>query len=231
MDYISPMIIELNKAFNLANETWWEGKLPTPMIIVSRKSSKWELGFITTSKVWVENKEVPEVEEGQEVPPELIPQTRYEINISAEGLARPIEEILCTLVHECVHLYHLSNDIKDCSQKIHNKVFKREAERVGLIVERSQGVGFGATSPSPEFIEIVKTWGIDASVFSFVRTEVLKPKAPKKGKYKYTHPTDGKMHFTCKYKVQVSDLETGECYDREWEPGDDEEEGEPEDEA
>lgn len=225
------MIEELTKAFHKANETWWEGKLPTPMIIVSRKASKWELGFITTSKVWVENKEVPEVEEGKEVPPELIPQTRYEINISAEGLARPIEEILCTLVHECVHLYHLVNDIKDCSQKIHNKVFKREAERVGLLVERGQGVGYGYINPSPEFIEIVKTWDIDASVFSFVRTETVKPKAPKKGKYKYTHPSDEKIHFTCKYKVEVSDPETAELYNREWEAGDDEEEGEPEDEA
>lgn len=210
------MIEELTKAFHKANETWWEGKLPTPMIIVSRKASKWELGFITTSKVWIENKEVPEVEEGKEVPPELIPQTRYEINISAEGLARPIEEILCTLVHECVHLYHLVNDIKDCSQKIHNKVFKREAERVGLLVERGQGVGYGYTNPSPKFIEIVKTWDIDASAFSFVRTDIVKPKNPKKGSWKYILPSDPKKKFTCKYEVEVTDIETGEIYDKEY---------------
>lgn len=215
------MIVELNKAFDIANKAWWDGKLPTPMIIVSRKTSKWELGFITVSKVWVEKKEVPE---GEEVPEEELPQKRYEINISAEGLNRPIEEILCTLVHEMVHLYHLENNIKDTSQKIHNKNFKKEAERVGLHVERGQGVGFGCTSPTEEFIDAVKTWGINEEPFSFVRTEQLKEKTTKKKpKWKYTDPNDPKRKFKTNFPVSVVDKETGEEFIEEFEEGEEDE--------
>lgn len=210
------MIDELAKAFNKANKKWYEGKLPTPMIIVSRKTSKWELGFITTSKIWKEKIN----EESEEATKEI--ETRYEINISAEGLGRPLVEILTTLVHEVVHEYNLVNDIKDCSGKIHNKHFKREAERVGLIVEKGTGVGYGHTSPSEDFKKEVETWGIDESVFSFVRMEVFKPTALKKGGYKYTLPSDPKKKFKCKFEVQVIEPDTGECYDREYEPGDDE---------
>lgn len=215
------MIVELNKAFDIANKTWWDGKLPTPMIIVSRKTSKWELGFITVAKVWVEKKNLPE---GEEIPEEEQPEKRYEINISAEGLNRPIEAILCTLVHECVHLYHLENGIKDTSQKIHNKNFKREAERVGLVVERGQGVGFGCTSPSPKFIELVKTWGINEEPFKFVRTEQLKEKTTqKKPKWKYTDPNDPKRKFKTNFPVTVVDKETGEEFLEEFEEGDEDE--------
>ena len=219
------MIEELTKAFHIANKQWWEGKLPTPMIVVSRKSSKWELGFITKSKVWIEKKDVPETKEGEPIPVELLPETRYEINISAEGLNRPVEEVLCTLAHEMVHLYDLVNDIKDCSQKIHNKNFKREAERIGLIVERGQGVGYGYTSPGPEFIKVIKDWDIDGSVFSYVRIGDEKPVSTKKQKmYTYTHPSDEKKHFKCKYDIQVVDKETGEVYEQEA-PEEDEDNG------
>lgn len=205
------MIEELTKAFNKANEKWFEGKLPTPMIIVSRKSSKWELGFITASKIWKEKKDNEEECD-----------TRYEINISAEGLGRPIEEIMTTLVHEMVHEYNLVNGIKDSSGKIHNKRFKAEAERVGLIVEKGKQVGYGYTSPSPQFIEEIKTWGINEGVFNYVRSETLKVVKPKKGVYKYTLPSNPKKHFKAKFEVEVIDIETGETFDRDYEPGDDE---------
>lgn len=216
MTEISKMIEELYKAFDKANEVFWENSLPKPMIIISRKSSKWELGFITVHRLWVENKELPEVKEGEEIPEEAKPETRYEINISAEGLNRPIEEILCTLVHEMVHEFHLEAGIKDTSQKIHNKKFKAEAERCGLIVEKGQGVGWGSTSPGSDFLEVVKSWGIDDSVFSFVRIGDLKEKTKKKQtKFKYTNPNDPKMKFTCKFDVEVIDKDTGETFEQE----------------
>lgn len=205
------MIEELSKAFDKANAKWFEGKLPTPMIIVSRKSSKWELGFITASKIWTEKKDGSEE-----------PDTRYEINISAEGVGRPIEDIITTLVHEMVHEYNLVRGVRDCSGSIHNKKFKTEAERVGLIVEKSQRVGYGHTSPSPQFIEEIKTWGIDEGVFNYVRGETLKSHTPKRGTYKYTLSSNPKKHFKAKFEVEVIDIETGETFEREYEPGDDE---------
>ena len=215
------MIVELNKAFDCANKQWWEGKLPTPMIIVSRKTSKWELGYITVSKVWVEKKPEDGPAEGEECPDEYVPETRYEINISAEGLNRSMEEILCTLVHECVHLYHFENNIKDTSQKIHNKNFKHEAERVGLHVERGQGVGFGCTSPTEEFITIIKDWDINADPFKFVRIEMLKDKSKnKKAQWIYKDPNDEKRKFKCKFDITVVDKETGERWDKSYEDED-----------
>lgn len=211
------MIEELSKVFNKANEKWFEGSLPIPMIIVSRKSSKWEMGFITTSKIW------KPICEGAEKDYE----TRYEINISAEGLSRPIENIIGTLVHEMVHEYNLINGIKDCSGKIHNKKFKAEAERVGLRVERTPQVGYGATTPSDEFIQEIKKWNIDKTVFNYVRGEVIgsdqsSKGARKKGAYKYTLPSDPKKHFKLKFEVLVTDPETGELFNKEYEPGDEE---------
>ena len=214
------MIEELTKAFHKANEELWDNSLPTPMIIVSRKAKKHELGFITVSKVW--HKTDLALEEGEDVEAEA----RYEINISAECLQRPAEEIIGILIHEMVHLYNLVNEIKDTSMgQVHNKAFKREAERVGLEVSKGKGVGFGITMPGADLCDKIASWEIDGSVFSYVRMEEPEKEAPaKKSKYKYTNPEDAKMKFTCKYDLMVSSKDSGVCWESEFIPGDDDEE-------
>ena len=47
----------------------------------------------------------------------------YEINICAEHLARPFEQVAETLLHEMVHLYNLQIGVQDTSRNgtYHNK--------------------------------------------------------------------------------------------------------------
>ena len=55
----------------------------------------------------------------------------HEINIGAGTLARPIEDVAATLLHEMVHYYNYENGIQDCSRgnTYHNRRFKTAAER------------------------------------------------------------------------------------------------------
>lgn len=59
----------------------------------------------TTQKVWASAKEL-----------------YYELNLGAEYLDRPIENVLATLMHEMVHIYCMENKIKDTSNagRYHN---------------------------------------------------------------------------------------------------------------
>ena len=62
-----------------------------------------------------------------------------EINICAEHLHRPINEIMGTLIHEMVHIHQGQNGIKGCSSnQYHNKKFKVGCEEMGLDVTRGQ---------------------------------------------------------------------------------------------
>ena len=127
-----------------------------------------------------------------------------------------------------VHEYNLVHDIKDTSMgQVHNKNFKKEAERVGLEVSKGTGVGFGITFPGVELMEKIESWGIDGSVFSYVRVgDPEKEKAPKKGKFVFKNPENPKEKITSKYRVKViADDDTGALWDRIWDGG---EEDEPE---
>lgn len=72
---------------------------------------------------------------------------RPEINISAEYLNRPIENVFGTLIHEMAHMYNAQEGIKDCNAaQYHNKHFKAVAEQMGLVVTRVPGKGWAQTT-------------------------------------------------------------------------------------
>ena len=137
----------LEYAFDVLNEVYFGGELPP--IVISIMSSPRTNGHFTINKEW-------RFEEND----------LHEINISAEHLDRPIENIMATLCHEMVHYYCQLNGIKDTSQnhRYHNKNFKREAEERGLIIEYAKGIGYSVTRPSPEFIEVIKSHGIEKPI-------------------------------------------------------------------
>ena len=83
----------------------------------------------------------------------------HEINIGAGTLARPIEDVAATLLHEMVHYYNYENGVKDCSRgnTYHNKRFKESAESHGLIVDYSQKYGWAHTSPSDKLLDFIAT--------------------------------------------------------------------------
>lgn len=134
----------LEYAFDVLNKVYFNNELPP--IVITLQSSPRSNGHFTVGKTW-------RVEE----------QRMHEINISVEHIDRPIENIIATLQHELCHYFCQLNSIDDTSQngRYHNKRFKQEAETRGLIIEYKKYIGWSVTTPSPEFIEVIKSHGIE----------------------------------------------------------------------
>ena len=129
----------LEYGFAVLNRVYFEDSLPMPVITIM--SSPRTNGHFTVGKTW-----------GAE------DDHLHEINISAEHLDRPIENIMATLAHEMTHYYCLLNGISDTSQngRYHNKLFKIEAEKRGLLISRADGIGYSITAPSSDFIRVLQ---------------------------------------------------------------------------
>ena len=129
----------LNKVFDLLNAEFFESALSRPTITI--QSTPRAYGhFSLREDTWISK----------------LGKT-HEINIGAGTLARPIEEVAATLLHEMVHYYNFVNGIQDCSRNgtYHNRKFKKAAEARGLIVQHSEKYGWSHTSPSDELLEFV----------------------------------------------------------------------------
>jgi len=207
---MSKCIAELERISDAMNQEYWQGGLQSPMIIVRPATRPGVLGTCSTQKIWI-----LKVEDGVE------PEYAIEITMSGEYLDRDVYEICTTLQHEKVHQYHSENDIVDCNLKIHNKKFKKEAERVGLHVEKGQGVGLGVTTPTEEFKAFIDSLNVDMTCFDWYRLFTPKIKPKKKRKYKYTNPENEKEKLTSKIQVVVTKPEEGVVWEEEVEEGDD----------
>ena len=129
----------LNKVFDLLNAEFFESALSRPTITI--QSTPRAYGhFSLQEDTWISK----------------LGKT-HEINIGAGTLARPIEEVAATLLHEMVHYYNFVNGVQDCSRNgtYHNRKFKKAAEARGLIVQHSEKYGWSHTSPSDELLEFV----------------------------------------------------------------------------
>ena len=129
----------LVKVFKAINTEYFEGQLETPEITI--QSTIGAYGHVTTTKVWVDSK--------NEV-------ARYELNVGADYLTRPIENVVATLIHEATHLYCMQNGIKDTSMNgiYHNKRFKEVAESKGkLSISKHERYGWTVTEPTENTIQ------------------------------------------------------------------------------
>ena len=129
----------LNKLFDLLNDHYFENALVRPTITI--QSTPRAYGhFSMRDDTWVS-----------------VTGNSNEINIGAGTLARPIENVCATLLHEMVHYYCHVNGIKDTSRgnTYHNKRFKEIAESHGLIVAHDEKYGWTLTSPSDDLIEFI----------------------------------------------------------------------------
>ena len=127
----------LNKVFDLLNTEFFENALSRPTITI--QSTPRAYGhFSLREDTWVSKL-----------------GGTHEINIGAGTLARPIEDVAATLLHEMVHYYNYENGIQDCSRgnTYHNRRFKTAAEAHGLTVTRSEKYGWSITSPSDELLD------------------------------------------------------------------------------
>lgn len=134
----------LNKMFDLLNAEFFESALSRPTITI--QSTPRAYGhFSLQSDTWVSKL-----------------GATHEINIGAGTLARPIEDVAATLLHEMVHYYNYENGVKDCSRgnTYHNKRFKESAESHGLIVDYSQKYGWAHTSPSDKLLDFILQNGL-----------------------------------------------------------------------
>lgn len=121
----------LNKIFDLLNAEYFENQLSKPTITI--QSTPRAYGhFSLRDDTWISKTGIS-----------------HEINIGAGTLARPIEEVAATLLHEMVHYWNHCNGIQDTSRgsTYHNRRFKAAAEDRGLIVTHSDKYGWSQTAP------------------------------------------------------------------------------------
>ena len=129
----------LNKIFDLLNEEFFESALSRPTITI--QSTPRAYGhFSLREDTWISKL-----------------GGTHEINIGAGTLARPIEEVAATLLHEMVHYWNYEQGIQDCSRgnTYHNRRFKEAAEARGLMVEHSDKYGWSHTSTADALLEFV----------------------------------------------------------------------------
>ncbi len=134
----------LNKLFGLLNAHYFENTLSRPTITI--QSTPRAYGHFTLREdTWISAN-----------------GCSHEINIGAGTLARPIENVCATLLHEMVHLYCYVHGIKDTSRggTYHNKRFKETAETHGLIVHHHPKYGWELTSPSDDLLDFILENGL-----------------------------------------------------------------------
>lgn len=126
----------LNKVFKLINEEYFNNELEVPTITI--QSTVGAYGHVSVNKVW-HNDTI----------------ATHELNLSADYLNRPIENIVATLIHEGCHLCALQNNIKDTSNRgiYHNKRFKALAEERGLQISRHETYGWTITEPTEKTLD------------------------------------------------------------------------------
>lgn len=146
---ITKTIIELNKIFKNLNKDFFGNKLVEPVILIQTKTKKNTLGTCSVHPIWEQKNNKKD--------------KRYEITLSGAHLNRVLEDIICTLLHEMVHLYCSLNKIQDTSNNYvyHNKKFKEEAENHGLIIERGATVGWAYTTLKDTSKEIISKMPIN----------------------------------------------------------------------
>lgn len=134
----------LEKIFRALNADWFGGELEEPIVTI--QSTPRAYGHVTATKTWKRKDD-----------------WRHELNLGAETLNRPIENVVATMMHEMVHLYNITHNIQDCSRGglYHNKRFRDEAERRGLTVEQHPSYGWSMTEPGEGLIEYIikQGWG------------------------------------------------------------------------
>lgn len=188
------VITELEDLFEVFNDKYFNSELCRPVITVSPDSKGGVLGWCTAYKAWKEK------EEGEGY---------YEINICAEYLARPFEEVAGTMLHEMVHLYNVQNGVKDTSRAgtYHNKEYKKAAEAHGLNCEKDEKYGWTVTSltddAKQETINYMSFIGKDSfSIYREALTKEKKEGGKKGNSIKYVCPCCGAIIRATK-KVRV----------------------------
>lgn len=165
MNAIEKLNSELNRIFDIFNQKYFNGEINKPVILAqTNRTDIFTMGWCTTNKVWKDSS---------------LNEYFYEITICAEYLYRNVPQICSTLLHEMVHLYNLQKGIKDTSRgnTYHNKRFKQEAEKRGLIIEYDKRIGWSITSLQEETKKFIED-NVNKDVFTVTRVRHRVPLPP-----------------------------------------------------
>ena len=136
----------VTKIYGLINSEYFNNELEAVTVTIQESSRSY--GHISTSSVWF-------TDDGK---------STKELNISANYLRRPIEDIVVTLIHEASHVYNLQHGIKDCSRgnSYHNTRFKKTAEELGKIkISRDPKYGWTISEATEETIDFCIRNGLE----------------------------------------------------------------------
>ena len=184
---VSDEVVFLEEAFDVLNQRFFESALSRPAITI--QSTPGAHGYFTPYDAWTDS--------GLKL---------KEINLGAESLHRPVPNIIATLMHEMIHYWCHSQGIKDTSRgnTYHNKRFKEEAEKRGLIITSAPLIGYSVTQPVPELVSLVRNMGWDDK-FKLYRSPKVKASSSKTGGNEDpggnsdTNKPPKKKSSTCKY--------------------------------
>ena len=144
---ISEIVKKTEEMFDCFNQHFYNGELTRPAITVSPYGGRGAYGWCSINEIWNASGE------------------KYrEINLCAEYLDRPIQELAATLLHEMAHLYDLEHEVQDVSTNgdYHHLKFKATAEAPGLHIEKHDKYGWTVTTLAPEAEAwIIETLGED----------------------------------------------------------------------
>lgn len=132
----------LEKIFRAVNARYFNNELEEPIITI--QSTPKAYGHVTVARAW---------QRGD--------TTRHELNIGAGTLDRPIENVVATLIHECVHISALQKGIQDTSRggQYHNKRFKAMAEQCDLKISYDPRIGWSITEPTDALCDFILEQG------------------------------------------------------------------------
>lgn len=151
----------LGKLYDYLNAELFDGELVKPVITVQRDERNKSNGWWSVAKVWRENAD----DDGE-----------HELNMTAQRLSRPINDIAATLIHEMCHQYASVHEMQDTSRggNYHNKLFKKIAETHGLTVAYAQTIGWSVTTLTDETAGKIAAFTADNPCDIIYRLPVMK---------------------------------------------------------
>ena len=120
----------IESAINFLNKRLFDNKLSKIKVTIQpdTKSNSLTYGWASSNR-WSNGKE-----------------TIHELNITANSLKRPFQEIWVTLVHELIHIYaYCEGDPSMATSRqgrYHGKKFKELCDKFFLITEKNEAIGF-----------------------------------------------------------------------------------------
>lgn len=156
----------LGKLYDYCNVKLFGGELVKPVITVQQDAKNKTNGWWSVKKVWKEN----DKDEGE-----------HELNMTAQQLNRPINQIAATMIHEMCHQYASVHNMQDTSRagNYHNKLFKKIAEEHGLKVECMATYGWSHTELTDETAALIAEFVKDNPDCIIYRLPVMKGQSVK----------------------------------------------------